>query len=94
MEKIQILELFGGIGSPRVALKNLGVPVKSIDYVEIDEKAVRSYNAMFADELKYDVQTVVGWKRYAPNCDTEYEKISQWAEEIKMQCAIAKKFDK
>jgi hypothetical protein len=33
-------------------------------------------------------------KRYAPNCDTEYEKISQWAEEIKMQCAIAKKFDK
>lgn len=29
--KIQILELFGGIGSPRVAMKNLGVPVKSID---------------------------------------------------------------
>ena len=40
---IQILELFGGIGSPRVALKNMGVPVKAIDYVEIDEKAVRSY---------------------------------------------------
>ena len=59
--KIQILELFGGIGSPRVALKNLGIPVKSIDYVEIDEKAVRSYNAMFADELEYDIQTVVGW---------------------------------
>ena len=46
-QKLQILELFGGIGSPRVALKNLGVPVKSIDYVEIDEKAVRSYNAMW-----------------------------------------------
>lgn len=60
-EKLQILELFGGIGSPRVALKNLGVPVKSIDYVEIDEKAVRSYNAMFADELAYQTQTVVGW---------------------------------
>lgn len=25
-QKLQILELFGGIGSPRVALKNLGVP--------------------------------------------------------------------
>lgn len=50
-QKLQILELFGGIGSPRVALKNLGVPVKSIDYVEIDEKAVRSYNAMFADAV-------------------------------------------
>lgn len=48
---IQILELFGGIGSPRCALRNIGIPVKAIDYVEIDEKAVRSYNAMFADEL-------------------------------------------
>lgn len=39
---IQILELFGGIGAPRVALRNIGVPVKSIDYVEIDEKAGNS----------------------------------------------------
>lgn len=60
-DNIQILELFGGIGSPRVALRNIGVPVKSIDYVEIDEKAVRSYNAMFADEMEYAVQSVVGW---------------------------------
>ncbi len=44
---LQILELFGGIGSPRVALRNLGVPVKAIDYIEIDEKAVRSYNEIF-----------------------------------------------
>ena len=36
---IQILELFGGVGSPRCALRNLGIPVKSIDYVEIDEAA-------------------------------------------------------
>lgn len=41
MKKIQIIELFGGIGSPRVALRNMGIPVKAIDYVEIDEKAVR-----------------------------------------------------
>lgn len=58
---IQILELFGGIGSPRCALRNIGIPVKAIDYVEIDEKAVRSYNAMFADELSYKTQSVVGW---------------------------------
>jgi DNA (cytosine-5)-methyltransferase 1 len=58
---IQILELFGGIGSPRKALMNIGIPVKSIDYVEIDEKAVRSYNAMFKNELKYKTQTVVGY---------------------------------
>lgn len=58
---IKILELFGGIGSPRIALRNIGIPVKSIDYVEIDAKAVRSYNAMFAKELKYKTQSVVGW---------------------------------
>lgn len=61
MKKIQIIELFGGIGSPRVALRNMGIPVKAIDYVEIDEKAVRSYNAMFADELSYKTQSVVNW---------------------------------
>lgn len=58
---IQILELFGGIGAPRVALRNIGVPVKSIDYVEIDERSVRSYNAMFRGEHEYVAQTVVGW---------------------------------
>lgn len=61
MDTVKILELFGGIGSPRIALRNIGVPVKAIDYVEIDEKAVRSYNAMFAAELKYKTQTVVGY---------------------------------
>lgn len=58
---VKILELFGGIGSPRVALRNLGVPTKAIDYVEIDQQAVNSYNAMFADELPYKTQTVVDW---------------------------------
>lgn len=58
---IKILELFGGIGSPRCALRNIGIPVKAIDYVEIDEKAVRSYNAMFSNELKHKTQSVIGW---------------------------------
>lgn len=30
-ESIKILELFGGIGSPRCALRNLGIPTKVID---------------------------------------------------------------
>ena len=60
-EVIKILELFGGIGSPRCALRNIGIPVKAIDYVEIDESAVRSYNAMFAEVLPYQTQSVVGW---------------------------------
>lgn len=58
---IQILELFGGIGAPRKALLNLGVPVKAIDYVEIDEKAVASYNEIFRNELEYKTQSVVGY---------------------------------
>lgn len=61
MEMIKILELFGGIGAPRKALINLGIPHKSIDYVEIDEKAVRTYNAMFRDHSQYNPQSVVGW---------------------------------
>lgn len=60
-DTIQILELFGGIGSPRCALRNLNIPTKAIDYVEINEKAVRSYNSMFREELEYKTQTVVGW---------------------------------
>ena len=58
---IKILELFGGIGSPRKALINLGIPVKAIDYVEIDEKAVKSYNSIFKKDLEYKTQNVVGY---------------------------------
>lgn len=35
---IKILELSGGTGATRAALRNLAIPVKPIDYVEIDEK--------------------------------------------------------
>lgn len=58
---VQILELFGGIGSPRCALRNLNIPTKAIDYVEIDENAVRTYNSMFREEIPYKTQSVVGW---------------------------------
>ena len=43
-ETIQILELFGGIGSPRCALRNLNIPTKANDKEEINEKPVRTYN--------------------------------------------------
>ncbi|MGG3628175.1 DNA (cytosine-5-)-methyltransferase [Bacillus licheniformis] len=56
---IKILELFGGIGAPRKALVNLGVDHKAIDYVEIDEKAVRAYNALY--DHRYKPQSVVGY---------------------------------
>jgi len=56
---VKILELFGGIGAPRKALINLGVDHKSIDYVEWNEKAVRTYNAMFDND--YKPQNVIGY---------------------------------
>ena len=56
---IQLLELFGGIGAPRKALLNLGYEHKAIDYVEIDEKSVRTYNALY-DHL-HKPQSVVNW---------------------------------
>ena len=58
---IQSLELFGGIGAPRCAFRNIGLPVQAIDYVEIDQKAVDSYNQMFIADLPYKTQSVVGW---------------------------------
>lgn len=56
---IKILELFGGIGAPRKALINLGINHKAIDYVEIDEKAVRAYNALY--DNRYKATSVVGY---------------------------------
>lgn len=58
---IKILELFGGIGAPRKALINLGIPHKSIDYVEIDVKAVQTYNALFKAFSEHKTQDVRGW---------------------------------
>lgn len=55
---IQILELFGGIGAPRKALENIGVDLKSVDYVEILPFAVQAYNNMFNNNYKtQDIKT-------------------------------------
>lgn len=49
---IKMLELFGGVGAPRKALENLGVDIKSIDYVEILPYAVKAYNSIFNNDYK------------------------------------------
>lgn len=35
--------------------------MKSIDYVEVDNKAVKSYNEMFHEEMEYKTQDVRGY---------------------------------
>jgi len=52
MKDIKILELFGGIGSPRRSLENIGIELKSLDYVEILPFAVLAYNAIFDNGYK------------------------------------------
>lgn len=56
---LKVLELFGGIGAPRKALENLGIEVKSIDYVEILPYAVEAYNSIF--DNGYKRQDVTTW---------------------------------
>ena len=46
MEKLRVLELFGGIGSATQAFKKIKIPFDIVDYVEKDKAAVRSYNAI------------------------------------------------
>ena len=49
----------GGIGAPRKALENLGINIKSVDYVEILPYAVEAYNSMF--DNNYKPQNVLDW---------------------------------
>lgn len=46
IDKLRILELFGGIGACTVAVKKMNIPFEVVDYVDIDKYAVKSYNAM------------------------------------------------
>ena len=63
MNKVKILELFGGIGAIRKAFINLNIPYEVVDYVEIDNTCVKSYNALYGEN--YKPKSVVGYK--APN---------------------------
>lgn len=51
-KNISILELFGGIGACTKALKNIGMNVNVVDYVEIDKYACKSYNAINNTDFK------------------------------------------
>lgn len=48
---MRIIELFGGIGAPREAFRNLGMTVDST-YVEINKHATRFYNLAFGEDHK------------------------------------------
>ena len=64
---MKIIECFSGIGAARKALINLNIPFQSIDSVEIDPKAVKSYNALYGEN--YIPTSVVGYN--APDVEID-----------------------
>lgn len=60
-ESISILELFGGIGACTKALKNIGMNVNVVDYVEIDKYACKSYNAI--NGTNFEPQDIKEWDK-------------------------------
>lgn len=61
MEKLRLLELFGGIGACSKALKRLGIDYEIVDYVEIDKYAVNSFNAIHG--TKFVPQDIKEWDK-------------------------------
>lgn len=47
MQKIKIIELFAGVGSQAMALRNLGLDYGVVGISEIDKFAIKSYEAIF-----------------------------------------------
>lgn len=61
MEKLKILELFGGIGACSKALERLGIDYEIADYVEIDKYAVKSFNAIY--NTSFEPQDICTWDK-------------------------------
>ena len=61
MNKIKILELFGGIGACSKALERLGIDYEIADYVEIDKYAVKSFNAIH--NTNFEPQDICEWDK-------------------------------
>ena len=58
---MDLIELFGGIGACTKALKNIGMNVDVVDYVEIDKYAVKSYNAI--NGTNFEPQDIKEWNK-------------------------------
>lgn len=61
MNKLKILELFGGIGACSKALEKLGIDYEIADYVEIDKYAVKSFNAIH--NTNFEPQDICNWDK-------------------------------
>ena len=49
MQKIKIIELFAGVGSQAMALRNIGLDYEVVGISEIDKFAIKSYEAIHGE---------------------------------------------
>ena len=58
---IRLIELFAGIGSQAMALRNIGVPFEHHRAIEFDKYAMASYNAIHGTNFSTrDIREVTG----------------------------------
>ena len=61
VKKIRLIELFGGIGSQAMALRDLGVDFENWRLVEFDPFTIKSYNAIHGTSFKpSDIRNIHG----------------------------------
>ena len=59
--KIRLIELFGGIGSQAMALRDLGADFEHYKVVEFDKYAIKSYNAIHGTDFEpMDITKIIG----------------------------------
>ena len=61
MNKLKVLELFGGIGACSKALERLGIDYEIVDCVEIDKYAIKSFNAIH--NTNFEPQDICKWDK-------------------------------
>lgn len=60
-KKIRLIELFGGIGSQAMALRDLGIDFETYKLVEFDKYAIKSYNSIHHTNFEtLDIRNVHG----------------------------------
>lgn len=67
---IRLIELFAGVGSQAMALRDLGVDFEHYRVVEFDRFAVASYNAIHGTDFQTsDVREIKGGDLWITNTD-------------------------
>ena len=65
-DPLRVVELFAGIGAQRTALKNLGIPHDVVAIAEIDQNAIKAYQAIHGETRNLgDVSKI----EHIPSCD-------------------------